>query len=84
MSWLTGLFGGVNKLWAGLGAIVAGLLAVLAIFRSGKSAGVNEVVVESTKKELEDVKEARKVERDVAARKPGDVQQRLRDKYSRD
>lgn len=83
MSWLTGIFGGVSKLWAGLGAILAGFLAVLAIFRSGKSAGKNEVIVEAAKKEVENAKTANEVRRSVATASSADVDKRLR-KYRRD
>lgn len=84
MSWLSGLFGGVNKLWVALGGILSGVVAVLAIWRSGKAAGANEVVVKTKEKEVESVKEASSVEREVLTARPDDKRARLCDKWTRD
>lgn len=81
MSWLLGLFNGI---WGYVAAAGAALVAVLAVYRSGKSAGATEVVAKTKETEVENVRTAVKIEHDVATRKPSDVQQRLRDKYSRD
>ena len=81
LSLVMGLLKGV---WGYVAAAGAVLLAVLTIFQKGKSAGSNEVIVESAKKEIENVKKAQEVERSVAST-PADVKrERLRNKYSRD
>lgn len=75
------ILGGIGGYLAAAGAA---LLGVLAIWASGKRAGKGDVVAERAQKELEHAKTGQQVDQDVATRKPDDVQQRLRDKYSRD
>ena len=80
MIWLKGLLSGI---WGYIAAAGAVLLAILLALREAKKAGQNEVIAESAKKEIEDVKEAHKVEREIATAKPDAVADRLR-KYQRD
>lgn len=76
-----GFLGGV---WGYVAAAGGALLAVVAFWLSAKKAGKNEVIVEAQEKEIENVKEANKVEREVAATKPDARRERLRDKWTRD
>lgn len=69
--------------WGYIAAAGAALVAVLVVLFQAKKAGQNEVIAESAKKEVEDVKTAHEVERDVATTKPDDVRKRL-SKYQRD
>lgn len=77
---LKGFLGGA---WGYIAAFGAALAAVLVVLLQAKKAGKDEVIAESAKKEVEDVKTAHKVERDVATVKPDAVRERLR-KYQRD
>jgi hypothetical protein len=81
MIWLKGLLSGA---WGYIAAAGAVLLAILLALREAKKAGQTEVIAESAKKEIEDVKKANEIERDVATTKPDDVRKRLLDRYSRD
>ena len=81
MTWFLGLFKG---LWGYLATAGAALVAVLAVYRSGKSSGQNEVVAESAKKEIENVQEANKVEREIVTSKPDERRDRLLDSWTRD
>jgi hypothetical protein len=84
MTALWGLLkGGLAGAWGYIAAAGGMILAVLVVLFQAKKAGKNEVIVEATKKELEDVKKATEVDRDVAVTKPDDVRGRLR-KYQRD
>ena len=84
MTALWGLLkGSLAGVWGYLAAAGGMILAILVVLFQAKKAGKNEVIVEATKKELEDVKKAAEVERDVAVTKPDDVRERLR-KYQRD
>jgi crotonobetainyl-CoA:carnitine CoA-transferase CaiB-like acyl-CoA transferase len=67
-----------------IAAGLAALVAILAALSRAKKAGKDEVIAAKAKKEVENVKEAQKVERDVATRRPDDVRERLRDKFGRD
>jgi len=78
------LMGGLSGIWGYVAAAGAALVAILTILAKAKQSGREEVITKAAKKEVENVKVARKIERDVATRKPSDVQQRLRDKYNRD
>jgi hypothetical protein len=80
MIWLKGLLSGV---WGYVAAAGAALLAILLALREAKKAGQTEVIAESAKKEVEDVKKANEIERDVATTKPDAVRDGLR-KYQRD
>lgn len=89
MSALWGLLkGGLAGAWGYIAAGGAALLAVLVVLFQAKiqakKAGKNEVIVETQKKEIEDVKTANEVERKVDAAKSADVHKRLLDRYSRD
>ena len=81
MIWLKGLLSGI---WGYIAAAGAVLLAILLALREAKKAGQTEVIAESAKKEIEDVKTANEIERGVATGKPDDVRKRLRDRFSRD
>jgi hypothetical protein len=80
MIWLKGLLSGA---WGYIAAAGAALGAVLIVLLQAKKAGQNEVIAEVAQKEVEDVKVAQKVEREVATAKPDDLAKRL-SKYSRD
>jgi hypothetical protein len=69
--------------WGYIAAAGAALGAVLIVLLQAKKAGQNEVIAEVAQKEVEDVKVAQKVEREVATAKPDDLAKRL-SKYSRD
>lgn len=75
------LLGGAWKWIAGLVTIAGALL--VGWFKA-KQSGREEVILVKTKKEVENVKVAGEVERKVAVEQPAAVQQRLRDRYSRD
>ena len=81
MTWFLGLFKG---LWGYAAAGAAALIAVLAVYRSGKSSGANEVVAESAKKEIENVRTANEVEREIVTTKPDERRARLHDSWTRD
>lgn len=70
--------------WGYIAAAGAALLAVLVVLFQAKKAGQNEVIAESAKKEIEDVKAANEVERKVDVAKSADVHKRLLDNYTRD
>ena len=70
--------------WGYIATAVAALAAVLVVLFQAKKAGQNEVIAESAKKEVENVKTAHEVEREVATAKPVDVRKRLFDRFSRD
>lgn len=78
------VLGGLSGLWGYVAAGVAALVAILAALARAKQAGREEVITKHAQKEVENVKKARKIERDVATRNPSDVHKRLHDKYSRD
>jgi hypothetical protein len=80
---VTFVLGLLKGAWGYIAAAGATLLAVLVVLFQAKKAGQTEVIAESAKKEVEDVKEAQKVEREIATAKPDDVAKRL-SKYSRD
>ena len=77
---VTGALGG---LWGYVAAGVATLVAILVALARAKQAGREEVITKQAKKEVENVKTAQKVERDIAVAKPDYVRKRL-SKYSRD
>ena len=80
MIWLKGLLSGA---WGYIAAAGAALLAILLALREAKKAGQTEVIAESAKKEVEDVKKANEIDRGVAVTKPDDVAAKLR-RYQRD
>ena len=85
MTALWGLLkGSLAGVWGYLAAAGGALLAVLLVLFQAKKAGKNEVIVETQEKEIENVKEANKVEREIAASKPDARRERLRDKWTRD
>ena len=85
MSALWGLLkGSLAGVWGYIAAAVGSLLAVLVVLSRAKKAGRDEVVVETQKKELENVKEAGKVEREVAAAGPAARRERLLKRWTRD
>lgn len=79
MTWFLGLFKG---LWGYVAAAGAALVAVLAVYRSGKQSGINEVVVKTKEKEVENVQKAQKVEREVSTTEPDARRDKLRDKWT--
>jgi len=85
MSWLLGAFKGIfSGLW---GYVVAGLgilLTLLGLLSKAKKAGRDEVIAKTKEAEVENVKKAAKVEREVARTKPDARRERLRDKWQRD
>lgn len=84
MSWLLGLAkNALGGIWGYLAAAGAVLLAVLAIYNKGKSSGINEVVVKTKEKEVENVKKAAKVEREIAATPADERRARLRKSWTR-
>jgi len=78
------LLGGLKGIWGYIAAAGAALAAILVAYFQAKKAGANEVVVETQKKELENVKVANKVEQDVASTPPDVVRDKLRDQWTRD
>lgn len=80
---LSFLTGALKGLWGYVAAAGAALVAVLAIYRSGKQSGVNEVVVKTKEKEVEDVKKAVSVARKVDATPADDRAKLLRQRWSR-
>lgn len=78
------ILGGLGGIWGYVAAAGAALVAILAVLAKAKQSGREEVITAQAKKEVENVKTANDVERKVSVTKPADVQQRLRDKYSRD
>jgi hypothetical protein len=78
------LLGGLSGIWGYLAAAGAALVAILAVLAKAKQSGREEVITKQAKKEVENVKKAQKVERDISVAKPADVHKRLRDKYGRD
>ena len=84
MGFLVSLLGGIWSrvvLWAG---IALGVLAAIAgIYRSGKVAGRNEVVVRGLEEKVENVGTRDEVETGVRRANDAD-RRRLRDKWSRD
>lgn len=84
MAFLASLLGGIWSrvvLWAG---IALGVLAAIAgIYRSGKVAGRNEVVVRGLEEKVENVGTRDEVETGVRRANDAD-RRRLRDKWSRD
>lgn len=84
MNWLLGkAMGALSGIWGYVAAAGAALLAILTVYFQAKKAGKDEVTAKAAEKEIEDVKTAQKVRRDVAATKPDDVRKRLR-KFTRD
>ena len=80
---LTLIRGALSGAWGYLAAAGAALAALWVVLAKAKRSGENEVIAESAKKEVEDVKTAQKVEREIATAKPDAVAERLR-KYQRD
>ena len=84
MTWLLGAVKGVFAgIWGYVAAAGAVLIAILTIYRSGKSSGINEVVVKTKEKEVENVKTARKVEKKVSALPPDELRKRLHERWTR-
>ena len=77
------LKGALSGAWGYIAAAGAALVAVLVVLLQAKKAGKDEVIAESAKKEIADVKTAHEVERSVAVTKSDAVRERLR-KYQRD
>lgn len=70
-------------IWGYVAAGGAVLVVVFVALAKAKKAGRDEVIADTAKKELENVKKAAEVDRDVATAKPDDVRDRLR-RYQRD
>ena len=77
------LKGALSGVWGYVATGLAAMVGLLAMYFSAKKAGKDEVKAAAAEKEIEDVKTARKVERDVAGSKSDDVRKRLR-KFTRD
>jgi hypothetical protein len=85
MTALWGLLkGGLAGAWGYIAAAGGMILAVLVVLFQAKKAGKNEVIIETQEKEIENVKEANKVEREVAAAKPDARRERLRNEWTSD
>ena len=78
---LKGWFSGIGGYIA---AVLAAVVAFLAAMRGAKKSGQNEVIVETQKKEIENVKAANEVEREIAGTKPDARRERLYKRWSRD
>lgn len=74
----------LDKVWGYLAAAGAAIVAVLALLLGAKKAGKDQVKAEAAQKEVENATTANKVTQDVDRTPTADVQQRLRDKWSRD
>jgi len=81
MDALLGIFGG---LWGKLAAVLGVVIGVVTMFFQVKKAGKDEVIAESTKKEIENVQKANEVEREVSVAKPDARRSKLLDNWSRD
>ena len=81
MAWLNLIF---SKAGGYLAAGIALAVGILTALSKAKQSGRDEVVAKSAKKEIENVTTANKVSEDVSHAPADDVQQRLRDKWSRD
>lgn len=77
------LKGALGGIWGYAAAALAAVLGVLAVLASAKRAGKSEAQADAAKKELENVRKAGDVEREVATAKPDAVRKRLR-KFQRD
>lgn len=85
MSWIVGAIkGALGGIWGYLAAGIGILLTLLGLLSKAKKAGRDEVIAKTKEKEVENVKKAAKVEREVSVTKPSDIQRKLRDKYQRD
>ena len=78
------LLGGLGGLWGYVAAAGAALVAILAVLAKTKQAGRDEVITKQAKKEVENVKKAAKVEREIAATKPDVKRERLSKHWTRD
>jgi len=85
MSWFLGAFKGIfSGLW---GYVVAGLgilLTLLGLLSKAKKAGRDEVIAKTKEAEVENVRKANEVEREIAVTKPDERRARLLDRWSRD
>lgn len=70
-------------IWGYVAAVVAAIAAVFTAWQVAKKSGKDELRADQAKKELQDVKKARKVAKSVAVANPDDVRKRLR-KFRRD
>ena len=88
MTWLLGAFNVAKGFFSGIWGYVAvgssALVAILVALSKAKKAGIDEVVVKTKEKEVENVKKANEVEREVLTAKPDVKRERLRDKWTRD
>jgi hypothetical protein len=85
MTWLLGKVTGVLAgAWGYIAAAGGMILAVLVVLFQAKKAGKNEVIIETQEKEIENVQEANKVEREIAGTKPDARRERLRNEWTRD
>lgn len=88
MTWLLGAFnvakGFLSGIWGYVAVGAAALVAILAALSKAKKAGIDEVVAKTKEKEVENVKKANEVEREILTTKPDVKRERLRRDWSRD
>ena len=85
MTWLLGAVKGfLGGIWGYVAVGATALIAILAALSKAKKAGIDEVVVKTKEKEVENVKKANEVEREILTAKPDVKRERLRDKWTRD
>jgi hypothetical protein len=70
-------------IWGYVAVALAVLAALLLALAKAKKAGKDEVIAETATKEVDNAKQANKIEDEVSAARPDDVRERLR-KYRRD
>lgn len=79
MSLILGFFKGA---WGYIAALGAALVAILAMLSKAKKSGIDETVAKTKEKEVENVKKAVEVEREILTTKPDVKRKRLRDKWT--
>jgi hypothetical protein len=88
MTWLLGAFNVAKGFFSGIWGYVAvgasALVAILVALSKAKKAGIDEVVVKTKEKEVENVKKANEVEREIVRTKSSEKRSNLLDKWSRD
>lgn len=88
MTWLLGAFnvakGFLGGIWGYVAVGASALVAILVALSKAKKAGIDEVVVKTKEKEVENVKKANEVEREIVRTKSSEKRSKLLDKWSRD
>ena len=88
MTWLLGAFkvakGALSGIWGYVAVGASALVAILVALSKAKKAGIDEVVVKTKEKEVENVKKANEVEREIVRTKSSEKRSNLLDKWSRD